>query len=78
MPKITIVIPNWNGAKDLPACLDSLKAQSAAAHVIVVENGSSDNSRRLLEAEYPEVEVIALPKNRGFAGGVNPGIKKAL
>ena len=76
--KTCVVIPNWNGAEDLPACLDSLLAQSLKPHIIVVENGSTDNSLELLRTRYPSVEVVPLPKNRGFAGGVNAGIKKAI
>jgi GT2 family glycosyltransferase len=73
-----VVIPNWNGSDDLPECLDSLQAQTLQSHIIVVDNGSTDNSVQLLENRYPEVEVIKLKKNYGFAGGVNPGIKKAI
>lgn len=78
MPKVSVVVPNWNGAHDLRDCLDSLLEQSQKAHIIVVDNGSTDNSLELLKSKYPSVEVIKLPKNRGFAGGVNPGIKKAI
>lgn len=73
-----VVIPNWNGAKDLPSCLDSLLTQTLKPHILVVDNGSIDNSSRLLRTQYPDVEIVALPKNRGFAGGVNAGIKKAI
>ncbi len=78
MTKVCVVIPNWNGAEELPACLDSLRSQSLKPHIIVVENGSEDNSRELLQKNYPEVEVVFLEKNRGFAGGVNAGIKRGL
>jgi GT2 family glycosyltransferase len=78
MQKVAVVIPNWNGAKDLALCLDSLLAQTDIPHTIVVDNGSSDNSLGLLDKNYSSVEVIKLQKNRGFAGGVNPGIKKAI
>jgi GT2 family glycosyltransferase len=78
MQKIAVVIPNWNGAKDLADCLDSLLVQSVSVHIIVVDNGSVDNSLSLLKDSYPTVEVIKLRKNRGFAGGVNPGIKKSM
>jgi GT2 family glycosyltransferase len=78
MQKVAVVIPNWNGAKYLALCIDSLLAQTDIPHTIVVDNGSSDNSLAILENKYPSVEVIKLQKNRGFAGGVNPGIKKAM
>jgi len=73
----SIIIPNWNGAHHLPTCLDSLRRQSCPSfEVIVVDNGSTDGSLELLERNYPEVKVVALPKNRGFAGGVNAGIRE--
>lgn len=73
-----VVVPNWNGAEDLPACLDSLLAQTLKPHVVVVDNGSNDNSLELLQTKYRDVDIVALAKNRGFAGGVNAGIKKAI
>jgi len=75
MTKISVVIPNWNGAEELPACLDSLLAQTLKAEIIVVENGSSDSSKELLYGKYPQVTVIPLPSNTGFAGGVNAGLR---
>jgi GT2 family glycosyltransferase len=78
MRKVSVVIPNWNGAEELPACLDSLLSQSLKPDIIVVENGSTDESLELLDKEYHAVEVVVLPKNLGFAGGVNAGIKRAL
>lgn len=77
-PAISVIIPNWNGAHHLPTCLDSLRCQSYPSfEVIVVDNGSTDGSLELLERDYPEVKVVALPENRGFAGGVNAGIRQA-
>ncbi|HXE10402.1 MAG TPA: glycosyltransferase family 2 protein [Verrucomicrobiae bacterium] len=71
-------MPNWNGESSLKACLDSLRAQSLQAHVIVVDNGSVDGSVALIETNYPEVELIKLPKNLGFAAGVNTGFQRAI
>lgn len=72
---ISIVIANWNGARLLPACLDALRAQTRPAdEIIVVDNASTDDSRALLEARYPEVRVLPYAKNLGFAGGTNAGI----
>ena len=74
----SIIIPNWNGAHHLTTCLDSLRRQSYPDfEVIVVDNGSTDGSLELLARGYPEVRVVALPENRGFAGGVNAGIREA-
>ncbi len=75
---ISVIIPNWNGAGFLPACLDSLAAQSYRDfRVYVVDNGSTDGSVALLRSRYPWVEVVALPENQGFAGGMNRGFEAA-
>lgn len=77
MAEVVVVIPNWNGADRLAACLDSLQTQSLKARIIVVDNGSVDGSLALLE-KYPDVEVIRHAKNKGYAGGVNPGFRRAI
>ena len=76
--KIAVVIPNWNGADMIAECLTSLQKQTQKADIIVVDNGSIDNSVSLIEEYFPEVTVISLHKNTGFAGGVNNGITYAL
>jgi GT2 family glycosyltransferase len=73
-----IVIPNWNGKDSLPACLDSLRSQTVATNIVVVDNGSVDGSLDLLSQKYPDITVLPQPKNLGFAGGVNVGIKYAI
>ncbi len=75
---ISVVIPNWNGARHLRVCLDSLRAQTyRQVEVIVADNGSTDGSLALLAADYPEVRVLALGRNRGFAGACNAGLRAA-
>ncbi len=78
MNKPVVVVPNWNGVDDLGGCLDSLLAQSLQAHIIVVDNGSVDGSVELVEKHYTGVELIKHSVNKGFAGGVNPGFKRAI
>ncbi|MCX6992408.1 MAG: glycosyltransferase family 2 protein [Kiritimatiellaeota bacterium] len=74
-PKVTVVIPVWNGAAWLAACLDALAAQSFRDFaVIVVDNGSTDNSRALVARHAPQAALIAWECNRGFAAAVNAGI----
>lgn len=74
----SVIIPNYNGSRLLPTCLDSLRAQSFRNfEVIVVDNASTDDSVSLLRAQYPEVTIIELSRNHVFAGAVNAGIKRA-
>jgi GT2 family glycosyltransferase len=58
--------------------LDSLKTQTQEHTVVVVENGSTDGSDKIIEAEYPDVILIKHKRNLGFTGGVNAGIKRAM
>jgi GT2 family glycosyltransferase len=77
-PLVSVVIPNWNGEDFLPLCLDSLHRQTYPyLEVIVADNGSTDGSLALLARDYPEVKVLALAENRGYAGGVNAGFRAA-
>ncbi|HEY3729570.1 MAG TPA: glycosyltransferase family 2 protein [Solirubrobacteraceae bacterium] len=74
----SVVIPNWNGLRWLPACLESLAAQELApAEVIVVDNGSGDASLEYLRSEHPEVRVIEMGSNTGFAVAANRGLEAA-
>ncbi len=76
--KISVVIPNWNGQKYLKTCLESLRGQSSRDfEIILVDNGSQDQSIEFVMKNYPEVLVFSLPKNEGFSKAVNIGIKKA-
>lgn len=72
-----MVVPNWNGAEMLPKCVESLLNQAMPTHVIVVDNGSVDDSLDVL-ARYPRVQVVRNETNLGFAGGVNTGFAAAI
>lgn len=79
VPAVSVVIVNWNGAALLPECLDALAAQThSPAEVIVVDNGSTDDSCALLSERYRQVRVIALPENRYFCAGANTGLRAAI
>lgn len=80
MPKATVVIPNYNGIRFIKECLESLLAQDiplSEYHIIVVDNGSTDGSRQLIEDRFSQVSLIALPSNTGFCHAVNSGIEAA-
>lgn len=73
-----IVILNWNGAQMLRRFLPSVVAHtpSGSGRVIVADNGSTDDSLAVLAAEFPDVEVIALDQNYGFAEGYNQALRR--
>ncbi len=77
-PAVSIVVPNWNGRDWLPGCLEGLAEQSLAPReIIVVDNGSSDGSLAYLNEIHPEVRVVELGRNTGFAHAANRGIEAA-
>ena len=72
----TAIVLNWNGGAYLDACLTALLAQATPAQrVIVVDNGSSDDSLALLAARFPAVTVLANGGNVGFAAGNNVALR---
>lgn len=75
---ISVVVPTWNGRRLLPLPLDSLRRQRHDDfEVIVVDDASTDGTAEWIEATYPEVRLVKLPRNRGFAAAVNAGIRAA-
>lgn len=75
--KTTVVIPNYNGRNYLQDCLTSLLEGSEVPAIIVVDNGSADESAAMVKERFPMVKLIALPENRGFSAAVNIGIREA-
>ncbi|MBC8213143.1 MAG: glycosyltransferase family 2 protein [Candidatus Marinimicrobia bacterium] len=73
-PTVTIIVLNWNG-KDLTlSCLESLsKVTYQNASVLLVDNGSSDGSIEAIKEKFPQVDILGLDKNYGYAGGNNRG-----
>lgn len=72
----SILIITWNGRNLVEPCLRRALAQSLVEHeVVVVDNGSTDQTAEFVEARFPQVRVIRNPKNLGFAGGVNVGVR---
>lgn len=72
MDKVAIVILNWNGAAMLRQYLPSVLQYSRdEATVYVADNASTDDSLQLLKSSFPEVRLIVLDKNWGFAEGYN-------
>ncbi|MBL7952407.1 MAG: glycosyltransferase family 2 protein [Flavobacteriales bacterium] len=71
-----IVILNWNGRSWLEEFLPGVLQHSAEAEVIIADNASTDDSLVWLAAVHPNVRVIRMELNRGFAGGYNAALKE--
>lgn len=79
LPKVAIIILNWQNAPDTIACLQSLQTVAYTAFtVLVVDNGSKDSSVAQIQSIFPNVEILQTGDNLGYAGGNNVGIQTAL
>ena len=77
-PTFSIVIANYNGLAFLPACFDSLlNSTYTNLEILMVDNGSTDDSVAFVETNYPRVRIIKSPVNLSFSGGNNLGIRQA-
>jgi len=74
--RATVIIPNWNGRGLLSRCLPALFSQSYPEfEIVVVDNGSTDESAAWIKSRFPSVRVIAQDHNTGFAAACNSGIQ---
>lgn len=72
LPKVAIVILNYNGSKHLATYLPSVLQTSYANHeIIIADNGSTDDSVLFLKKHYPNITILDLKENTGFAAGYN-------
>ncbi len=77
-PLLSVIIPHYNGAHHLPPCFNALRRQSYPhLEILLVDNGSTDESLELTRRDFPEVKIIALNQNLGYAGAVNRGIEQS-
>lgn len=78
-PRVLVSILNFDRADETIACLRSVeRLESGAPEVLVVDNGSNDNSAGRIREAFPGVEVLALQRNLGFGGGHNRALEMAL
>jgi GT2 family glycosyltransferase len=78
LPLVTIIVVNWNGRAFLEQCLSSLCAQTyPAREIVLVDNGSTDGSIDFVRECFPDVQIMALPHNVGFAAGNNCAMREA-
>ena len=76
MTQVAVVIVNWNGAPFIGRCLDAVFAQTRLPdEVVVVDNGSTDDSVERIQEGYPDVRLIVRDSNEGFSQGYNLGIQ---
>lgn len=77
MARLSVVILNWNGRRHLERYLPSVVAHTEGdAEVVVADNGSTDDSLQWLRLNYPDVRVMRLDRNYGFAGGYNRALRE--
>lgn len=78
-PRVVIIIVNWNGGTDTLACLESLrKIDYPCAELLVIDNGSTDDSVCQIRRAFPQVNLIETGSNLGYVGGNNIGLEYAL
>ncbi len=75
-PKVSVIIPNFNGIEYLHTCLSSLQEQTFRDfEVIIVDNNSHDSSEEFIKKNYPAVRIIKNTRNNGYSTAVNQGIQ---
>jgi N-acetylglucosaminyl-diphospho-decaprenol L-rhamnosyltransferase len=78
---VSICILNWNGSKMLSDCLQSLRdilgLNRSGFEIIVIDNGSTDDSVGMVRATFPDVRLVTIPKNIGISAATNEGLRHA-
>jgi len=74
---ITILIVNFNGSAYIRKCLESFKdQQNPSCRIIVIDNGSQDDSPSIVANEYSDIELVRMPENNGYGAAINEGLKR--
>lgn len=73
---VSLIIVNYNGGKITQECIESiLKQNYKNIEIIVSDNGSKDESIEQIKKRFPKIKILTLGENRGYAGGINEGLK---
>jgi GT2 family glycosyltransferase/glycosyltransferase involved in cell wall biosynthesis len=76
-PEIAALVLNWHDAQRTLSCIEALTAAPVLTRIVVVDNEADGTLRSELEARaLPRVELVELPENRGFSGGMNAGFDR--
>lgn len=76
--KVSIVIPNWNGAEKLKRNIPHVLDVKGSDEIIVSDDASTDDSVQILEKNFPKVKLITRDRNGGFSSNVNTGVKHMM
>ena len=76
MNSLAVVILNYNGVKLLEKFLPNVVDYSPEAHVVIIDNASTDGSVPWIKMNHPSIQCIALSQNFGYASGYNKGLKE--
>jgi GT2 family glycosyltransferase len=77
-PLVLVIIINWNLKDDTVTCLESVDKTGYPCQIIVVDNGSQDDSVEHITRRFPHVKMLALPRNTGFAAACNLALREGL
>jgi len=76
LPSVSVIIPNYNGARTISACLRSVATVDYANfEIVLVDDASTDESLSIVRGSFPDVKIIENSENLGFGRAVNRGIK---
>ncbi len=77
-PRVSIIVLTWNEKRHVLECLDSLRRlEYPNLEIIVVDNGSTDGTQKIIKEKFPELKLIQNKENLGFAEGNNIGARHA-
>lgn len=75
--KLSIILLTWNSEQFIENCINSLYNNNVEQEIIIIDNGSTDNTLKIIKEKYPNVKLIKNTTNRGVAPARNQGIKEA-